>query len=342
MNDLLLKARQCHGLLLALAMAVLVLPAKAQQYPERPLKLVVAYPAGGTGDLVTKAISDKLAAALGQPVTIEYLPGASGASGTQAVARATPDGYTLLMGQTVEIAVNPSLVKDLGYDPERDLQPVAMVAQVPVALVVPGNSPYATVPELLRASRGSRRGLLFASGGLGTTGHLAGELLRLRTSSRLVHVPFEGAAAASDGLLQGRVDFYFEPFPLALPQVKAGKSKMLAQASVRRAVAAPNVPTIAEQTGVRNFDVGAWVGVFAPRGTPTEVVSKLNRVINEVIAQPEVRDRLIAAGTEIEPMSVDQFASFVKAQIRKNAELLTEDFCSRVLYGGCIGFAALE
>jgi len=285
---------------------------------------------------------DKLAAALGQPINIDYRPGASGAVGTQSVVRAAPDGYTLLVGQTVEIAVNHALVKDLGYDPAKDLQPVALLAVIPVALVVPSSAPYASVGDLLKGSRSSSRGLLFASGGVGTTGHLAGELLRLRTSSRFVHAPFEGAAAASNALLEGRVDFYFEPFPLAIPQVKAGKLKMLAQASTKRALAAPNVPTVAEQTGIRNFDITAWVGIFAPRSTPPEIVTKLNQAINEVLAQPEVRERLISAGAEIAPMSVAQFGDFVRSEIRKNTDLLSEDFCSRVLYGGCEGFGTLQ
>jgi len=330
-------------LLVAAALALMgAAPISAQTYPSRPVQLVVAYPSGGTGDLVTKAIVDKLAAALGQPINIDYRPGASGAVGTQSVVRAAPDGYTLLVGQTVEIAVNHALVKDLGYDPAKDLQPVALLAVIPVALVVPSSAPYASVGDLLKGSRSSSRGLLFASGGVGTTGHLAGELLRLRTSSRFVHAPFEGAAAASNALLEGRVDFYFEPFPLAIPQVKAGKLKMLAQASTKRALAAPSAPTVAEQTGIRNFDITAWVGIFAPRSTPPEIVTKLNQAINEVLAQPEVRERLISAGAEIAPMSVGQFRDFVGSEIRKNTDLLSEDFCSKVLYGGCEGFGTLQ
>jgi tripartite-type tricarboxylate transporter receptor subunit TctC len=338
----LLKFRARAGLAVSLAV-ISALPVWAQQaYPSRPVQLVVAFEPGGSGDLVAGLLAENLPSALGQPVTVEHRPGASGAIGTRSVARAVPDGHTLLVGQLTDVAVAPLLNRDAGYDPERDLQPVAIAAIIPRALVVQSTAPYASVAELLRRSRSSRPGLLFASSGAGTAGHLAAELLRLRTQSRLVHVPFEGAGPALRSLLEGRVDFFFAPIAVAMPNVRAGQLKILAVSSAQRSLAVPNVPTVAEGTGVRNFDISGWVGIFAPSGTPREVVTRLNRDINQVLARPDIRDRLAADGADTRPMSVEQFGDLVRSEIRRSADLLQEEFCSRLLFGGCAGFAFVE
>src|SRR4051795_3909999 len=175
-------------------------PGWAQGYPSRPMQLVVAYPPGGTGDIIARLLADALGGALGQPIEVEHRPGASGAEGARSVAQAAPDGHTLLLGQTAEIAVAPLLGR-VGYDPQRDFQPIALVARIPVALVTQAAAPYSSVGELVRASSSSRRGLLFASAGPGTSGHLAGELLRMRSLGRLLHVPPTGAARALGGSL---------------------------------------------------------------------------------------------------------------------------------------------
>jgi len=328
------------ALALALITNFLVLPAAAQGFPNRPLQLVIAYPPGGTGDVLARAIAGPMSASLGQPVRIENRTGVSGAVGARLVARAPADGHVLLLGQTAEIVADPILMKDAGYDALRDLQPVALVAVVPVVLVVPANAPYSSVQQLLAAARASKRGLTFASGWPGTTGHLAGELLRLRTQTRLIHVPVDGAGAAFKELMDGRVDFYFAPYPLAVPAVRDGKVKLLATASAKRLAAAPTLPTVAEETGIRSFDIIAWAGVFAPGGTPREVVARLNHATNETLANAEVRQHFVADGIEMAPMSVAQMEEFVKAESRRYSELLNEDFCSRVFYGGCEGFSA--
>src|SRR6185436_14706657 len=181
----------------------------AQPYPSRPIQLVVAFLPGGVGDIVAHAVSDRLSAALGQPVTVENRPGSTGATGTRSVVRAVPDGYTLLVGQTTEIVVNRALSSDLGYSPDKDLQPVAFIADMPLVLATLSAAPYATVDDVVKAARANPRGLLFGSGGPGTPGHLAAELFRYRAKIRLTHVPFEGGGPALEGLLNGRVDFYF-------------------------------------------------------------------------------------------------------------------------------------
>src|SRR3954470_22350624 len=224
------------------------LPSLAQTYPSRPVQLVVGYAQGGTGDFIARVLAEKLAAGLGQPANVENRPGASGTAAAQSVARAAPDGYTLLVGQPGEVSINPLLMKDLGYDPARDLQPVALAATSPLALVVQSTAPYATLGEMTAASLSSPRGLTFASPGPGTPGHVAVELLRARTKSRLNHVPLEGGGPALDALMAGRVDMYLAVLPSAMPLITAGKLKILGVSSAKRSLAAPTVPTVAEQT----------------------------------------------------------------------------------------------
>src|SRR4051794_13923239 len=310
-------------------------PSLAQTYPSRPVQLVVGYAQGGTGDFIARLMAEKLTTALGQPVNVENRPGASGAAAAQSVARAARDGYTLLVGQPGEVSINPMLTKDLGYDPARDLQPVALAALSPLALVVQSTAPYATVGEMTAASLSSPRGLSFASPGPGTPGHVAVELLRARTKSRLNHVPFEGGGPALDALMVGRIDMYLAVLPSAMPHVTDGKLKILAVSSAKRSLAAPNVPTVTEQTGIRGFELTNWVGVFAPRGTPADVVQRLNRDINQVLGQPDVVERLVRSGAEAAPMSVNQFADFLRSETGKYEALLRDEFCTKLLFGGC-------
>jgi tripartite-type tricarboxylate transporter receptor subunit TctC len=283
---------------------------------------VVAYAAGGTGDIVARVIADKLAGALGQSVVVENRPGASGAIASKGVAAAAPDGYTLLVGQTGEIAVNQHWNKSLGYDPEKDLQPVALATIVPLALVVPGKAAYSTVAEMLQVS--ANRGLSFASAGAATPGHFAGEVLRLKTKSNLTHVPYNGATPALNDLLGAHVDLFFSGFPPAVPHVKAGSLKLLAVSSAKRSGVAPDVPTVAEASGIAGFDITLWQGIFAPRGTPAQLVARLNSEINKVLLQPDVKAKLLEAGAEVMPISVDQFGSFVKSESEKFLQIIKE------------------
>lgn len=307
-------------------------------YPNRPVQLVVGYPPGGAGDFAAGLISDGLASALGQPVKVEYRPGASGAIGAQAVVQAKPDGHVLLLGQTPEMAINPHLVRDLGYNPEKDLQAVALVIEMPIALVGSSTAFYATVKDVVDAARSSPRGLTFSTAGPGTAGHFAGELLRLRSVSRLNHVPNDGAAPALKDVLDGRVDLCFVPLPVALPHVLANEVKVLALSSADRSLALPNVPTMIE-AGFKDFDIVAWVGLFAPRGTSESIRKRLNQQINEILAQPDVRQRAFDSGANIRPMSPDQFRQFVRDENHKHSDIVEEDFCSRYGYGGCLGYS---
>jgi tripartite-type tricarboxylate transporter receptor subunit TctC len=306
------------------AFAAGIVPAAAQTYPNRNVHVVVAYAPGGTGDFVARLIAGKLSGALGHSVVVENRAGASGAIGTQAVLAAAPDGHLLLLGQTAEVAINQHWVKGIGYDAEKDLQPVALATVVPLVLTVPAATPHAGVAEMLRAIPAGGRGLSFASAGVGTPGHFAGEFLKLKTRSNMTHVPYKGAGPALNDLLAGHVDLYFPGFPAAMPHVKAGTLKILAVSSAARVAVAPEVPTVTEAAGIPGFDFTLWQGFFAPRGTPKEVVARLNREINAILADPETRQKLEEAGANVRPMSVEEFAAFVKAESAKYAEIIKQ------------------
>jgi tripartite-type tricarboxylate transporter receptor subunit TctC len=307
--------------LLAAALAIVALPTFAQPFPSKPIRLIVAYSPGGTGDVVARIIADKLGPALGQTVVVENRPGATGAIGATAVLQAPPDGHTLLVGQTGEVAVNQYWMKGLTYEP-KDLIPVALATVVPLALTVPGKAPYATMAEMLKAIQGSTKPFTFASAGIGTPGHLAGEYLSAKLPGKLVHVPYKGAGPALNDIIGGHVDMYFPGFPPVMPMMKEGTVKVLAVSSLRRSDAAPDIPTVAEATGFSDFDFTLWQGFFAPKGTPPEVITRLNTEINKVLADPATRQKLVDAGANVEPMSLEQFSAFVNAERDKYERII--------------------
>ncbi len=308
--------------LLAAGFVIAAWPALAQNYPSGPVKMVVGYAAGGTGDVVARIVAPKLQEALGQSVVVENRPGATGAIAAHGVATSAPDGLTLLVGQTGEVAINQHMMKNLSYNPDKDLKPVALLAIVPLAMTVPAKAPYSTMPEFLKALPGQK--MTFASAGTGTPGHFAGEFLKAKTKANLVHVPYKGAAPALNDLLGSHVDLYFPGMPAVQPHVKSGLLKVLAVSSAKRSGIAPDVPTIAETTGMTDFDFTLWAGVFAPRETPQAIVTKLNTEINKVLNDPDTRKRLVEAGAEVDAMSVEQFRSFVDRESSKYARIIKE------------------
>ncbi|HKS64238.1 MAG TPA: tripartite tricarboxylate transporter substrate binding protein [Xanthobacteraceae bacterium] len=307
----------------ALAVLSLALPASAQTYPTKPVHLIVAYAPGGTGDVVARVIADKLAGALGQSVVVENRAGASGAIGATSVANAVPDGHTLLVGQTGEIVVNQYWMKGLTYDP-KSLMPVALATVVPLALTVPGKTPYATMAEMFKAMQTSGKPFSFASAGTGTPGHFAGEYLSAKMPGKLTHVPYKGAGPALNDIIGGHVDMYFPGFPPVMPMMKAGTVKVLAVSSAQRSEAAPDIPTVAEATGFSDFDFTLWQGFFAPRGTPADVIAKLNGEINKILRDAEVRKKLVEAGANVMPQTTEQFAAFVQAESTKYERIIRE------------------
>src|SRR6476619_2790707 len=311
------------GVVVAVVGAGSAAPAWCQAYPNRTIQLIVAYAAGGTGDIVARSISDKLGAVLGQTVVVENRAGASGAIGAHSVTTAAPDGYTLLVGQTGEIAVNQHWLKGLNYDPDKDLVPIALAAVVPLALVVPSKAPYSTLPEFLAALKAKPK-MTFASAGIGTPGHFAGELLKLQFDENLTHVPYKGAGPALNDLIGNHVDFYFPGFPAAAPHVKGGNLKMLAISAGERSPVAPDVPTVAEVTGIKDYDFTLWAGFFATRGTTQPVIDRLNEEINKVVEDPDVKARLEAAGAVVTPMTVAQFKYFVQNESAKYLRVIKQ------------------
>jgi tripartite-type tricarboxylate transporter receptor subunit TctC len=307
----------------AVAGLVLTDTGSAQNYPSRQIHVIVAYSAGGTGDVVARQLSNKLGEALGQSIVVENRAGASGALGARAVASATPDGYTLLMGQTAEISINQYLLKENGYDPAKDLEPIALCAVVPLAMVVPNSAPYSTMADYLAFLK-SGKPSTFASAGAGTPGHFAGELLRVRLKANMTHVPFKGATPALNDLVGGHVDMYFPGFPAVNGMVQSNTVKLLAVSSATRSPAAPNVPTVKEASGIESFDFTLWAALFAPHGTPKEIVTRLNTEVNKILSTPDMQKRFADLGAEIRVMTVDQVVAFTKSESAKYLQVIKE------------------
>jgi tripartite-type tricarboxylate transporter receptor subunit TctC len=308
---------------IAAALLAFTATAQAQTYPNKPIRLIVAYAAGGTGDTMARLISDRLGAALGQTIVIDNRAGASGAIGAKAVTTAAPDGYTLLLGQTGEVSINQHWLKDIGYDPDKELQPVALVGVVPLALSVPSKAPYAKLEDYLAFLK-SGKPSTFASAGNGTPGYFAGELLKLRTQSPMTHVPYKGAGPALNDLIGGHVDMYFPGYAAVAALAKNGTVKVLAVSSAQRAPGAPDTPTVAEISGIKNYDFTLWGGVFAPRGTPQEIVNRLNSEINKILGNPDMAARFADVGADIHIGTADDFTKFVKAESVKYIEVIKE------------------
>ena len=306
---------------LALGLWFAALPAAAQTYPSRPIHLIVNFPPGGAGDILGRIIANQLAIEFGQSIAVENRSGAGGTIGARDVVNAAPDGYTLTVGQTPEIAINPYFMKGVGYDPLTDLQPIALAGIVPLALVVPPKSPFSTAAQWVTALR-SNQALTFASAGIGTPGHLAGELLKLKLDGKLIHVPYKGAGPALNDVAGGQVDFYFPGYPGAVPLVQSHRVKMLAVSTAKRSPLAPDIPTVAEVTGIPSFDFTLWAGFFGPHGLPKDIATRLNAAINKVIAEPAVKSRLEQTGAVLSPLSIDQFAAFVRTDIEKYQEII--------------------
>lgn len=306
--------------LLALASA----GASAQNYPAKPIRLVVPYPAGGPLDIMARAIGQKLTEAWKQPVVVDNRAGAGGNIGADLVAKSAPDGYTLLMGAVATHAINPTLYSKIPYDPVRDFAPVALVAQVPNILVVNPAVPAKTVQELIELARAKPGYLNFGSGSTGSTGHLAGELFKTMAGVQMVHIPYKGAAPALADLLAGQVQLMFDNLANSLPNVKAGKLRALAVTTLARSPAMPDLPTIAE-SGLPGFDLTTWFGLLVPAGTPPEIVAKLNAEVVRALNANDMRERLEKMGAEPPANNTpEHFAAFIRAEAAKYAKVVKE------------------
>ena len=313
-----------------LAAVVLALPlvAAAQAWPTKPVRIVVPFAAGGTTDILARALAPELQKVFGQPFIVDNKPGAGGNSGAAEVAKAVPDGHTLLMGTVGTHAINVALYPKMPYDPIKDFIPITLVAGVPNVLVLnPANAQKVgidSVPALIRYARANPGKLNMASSGNGTSIHLAGELFKSMTGSYMVHFPYRGSSPALLDLIGGNTDLMFDNLPSALPQIKAGKLKALAVTSATRSAAVPDLPTIEEAGGpaLKGYDATSWFGLLAPAGTPMEVVNRVQQETAKALASPVLKERLLAQGAIPGGNAPAEFARFIAAETAKWAKVV--------------------
>lgn len=310
---------------LALAAGVLSLTppqALAAGYPDHPIKLIVPFGAGTTTDTVARIVGDAMAKSLGQPVIIENRSGAGGSIGTEYVARAPADGYTLVMGTVGTHAINKALFHRLGYDPIHDFAPIAMVGSTPTLLVVSASSPYRSLRDLAAAAA-KPPGISFASAGTGTSGHLAGELLKSRLGGTMVHVPYKEGSQALTDVMSGQVQFMFYHPIAVLPHIKSGKLRALGTSGNQRSASAPDIPTIAEQTG-SDFDLVAWFMLYAPAATPPAVLHKLQAAADGALTDANIAAKLQGQGVEKSKISASGLDGFARAEVAKWSDLVKQ------------------
>jgi len=296
------------------------LTCSAQQYPSKPIKIIVPFPVGGVADIYSRLIGNRWTEAWGQPVVIENRTGAGGNIGADLVAKAAPDGYTLGIGSVGTHAVNVTLFSKMPFDPVRDFAPICFALEAEGLLVLHPSVPAQSVPELIALARAKPGALTYASAGAGTASHLAGELFKSMAKVDLLHVPYKGNVPAITDLLAGQTSLIFATMPTVLPHSKAGKLRALATIGSARSKAVPELPTVAET--LPGFEVTNWVGLFAPAGTPPDIVRRLNAETDRFMRSKEIETRLANEGARYIPMTPEQFGGFVKAEIAKWAPVV--------------------
>lgn len=310
--------------LLALAFLGLAAGANAQDYPSKPLRLVIPYAPGGATDILGRSIAQKLGELLGQPVVVENKGGAGGNIGADLVAKAAPDGYTLLMGTIGTHAINPSLYQKMPFDPVKDFVPVSLVLTNQLVLLVNPGLPVMTVGELVTYSQLPGVDLYFGSAGNGSSHHLSGELLKARSGLKMSHVPYKGSGPAVADLMAGQIQVLFSDIAGALPYTQSGKLRPLAVGGSSRSALMPALPTVAEALNLPGFDVSAWMGIFVPAGPPQPIVARLNRAIVEITRMPDVIEKFAALGAEPIGSTPEQFASHIQAELVKWKKIVTD------------------
>jgi tripartite-type tricarboxylate transporter receptor subunit TctC len=297
--------------------------ALSQDYPSRPIRIIVPFPAGGTADLLARQIGQTMSAALRQQVFVENRAGAGGNIGADLAARSEPDGYTLLMGTVSTHAINPNLYPNMPYDAEKSFAPILLVATLPNLLVVHPSVPAKDVGELIALAKAKPGELAFASAGNGTTQHLCGELFKKLARVDLIHIPYKGNAPAVTDLVGGQVQVMFDNIPVSLPQVRAGKLRALAVTGLKRSPVLPDIPTIAE-AAIPGYNITSWFGLYAPAGTPHLIVERLNKEANRTLADKKFRQRLMDQGIEPAGGTSAQFAAFMQAESAKWGKIVKD------------------
>ncbi|WP_423199891.1 MULTISPECIES: tripartite tricarboxylate transporter substrate binding protein [unclassified Cupriavidus] len=306
------------------AVAALAPPAaRAESYPSKPIRVVVGFPSGGAPDILARIFSEKISPSWGQPVVVDNKPGAGGNIGAEAVAHAAPDGYTLALGTVGTHSINGALYSKMPYDMVKDFVPVILLASTPNVLVVHPSVPARNVQELIALAKSKPGGLTFGTPGVGTSLHVSGELFNTMAGTRITHVPYKGRAMAIPDLLGGHITMMFDNLPSALPVVKEGKLRALGVTSAKRSSSAPDIPTIAEQ-GLPGYEAESWFAVFAPAGTPKEVVSKLNAELNRIFELPDVRQKLATLGLDPVLGTPEKLASYQRSEIAKWAKVVKD------------------
>jgi tripartite-type tricarboxylate transporter receptor subunit TctC len=301
---------------LVLCFALVSTVALGQSYPYKPIRLVVPFPPGGAVDAIGRIIGQKLGETWGQNVVIDNRGGAAGAIGSELVARSVPDGYTLLVGSTSTISINPALNTKLAYSPQRDFVPVSLVGFVPHILLVNASVPASNIKDFIAFAKAQSKPVTFASVGTGSPHHLAGEIFKRMAGVEMVHVPYTGSGPALIGLMSGQVQFLSLDLPAALPQLGSGKVKALGMASARRDPLLPDVPTVAE-SGLPQFEISGWYGIFAPARTPKDIVAKLSAEIGRQLALPDTRASLAKIGVNVLGGTAEEFAAYIKQEDAK-------------------------
>jgi tripartite-type tricarboxylate transporter receptor subunit TctC len=322
------SARRTGLLGLGLLAAIATQPALAAEgdYPTKPVSIIVAYGPGGQGDTFARLVGERLSTVYKQSVLVDNRPGVSGTVGTRIAAKAKADGYTLLLGQTGEIAVNRLLIKDMGYDPLKDLVPVVLIGNAPLVLLAPTDAPYNTLAEFIQQAKAKPDSFSYGSVGAGTPGHLAAEALILGAKFGMVHVPYKSVGPLMADLMGARLQLFISSASAAVPQIKGGKLKALAVTTTHRMASLPQVPTVAESglPGLSGFSYTLWGGLFAPADTPPAVIQSLNREVNSLLAAPDLRARLEADNLAVPANTPAEFAAYVRAESMKFEKLIKD------------------
>ena len=306
----------------ALAFGVAEVHAQSDtSYPSKPIRMIVPSAPGSGPDIMARAIGQKLTEALGQTIVIDDKPGAGGIIGSEAAAKAPPDGYTLIMGNAGAHTVNPGLYAKLPYDPVKDFAPVTLVALAPNILIVHPTLPVRNVKDLIALAKAKPGELTFGSGGNGSTAHLSGEMFKTMAGINIVHIPFKGSPAAVIGVIAGQIALAIPNIPPALPHVRSGKLKALAVTTAKRAAGVPDLPTVAE-AGLPGYEATAWFGVLAPAATPPQIIARLNAAIVKIAHAREMQERLTAEGADAVGNTPEQFAQIIKSDIAKWAKVI--------------------
>lgn len=315
--------RRCMFTLAVTLLGAAHVAGAAPVYPSKPIRIIVPFPAGGGTDIIAREVTNKVAMSTGWTFVVDNKPGSGGNLGVDAAAKAPADGYTIVLGQTSNLAINPTLFSRLPYDPVKDLTPISLVASAPLVLVTPVSSPYKTLADVIKASKAKPGALNIASPGNGTVAHLSGELLQKTAGIKLIHVPYKGAAQAVNDLIGGQVDLYLSSVPTLLAHIKSGKLRPLAVTSLKRVDDLPQVPTVAE-SGYPGFEASTWFGFVAPAATPKDIVARLNAEFNKALQSPDLARKLNDQGALVLGGTPEKLGTQVRQDIARWASIIKD------------------